>query len=64
MGKTNEIIEDICGDLNCLLNRPITMAENIYNECSEMKPINRHRDMSYTWTWYKLGTRKGYVTIR
>ena len=60
----NVYIEDICGDMNCLLNRPITMAEDISDECSEMKPVNRHRDMSYTCTWYKLGTRKGYVTIR
>lgn len=50
-------IEDICGDVNCLLNRPITMAEDISDECSEMEPVERCHE-SYNWTWYKLGTRK------
>lgn len=56
------IIEDICGDINCLLNTPITMAEDISNECDN-GPLCEW-DESYTWTWYKLATVKGYVTIR
>ena len=58
-------IEDICGDVNCLLNTPITMAEDISNECSDMGPSDgMGYDETYTWTWYKLATVKGYVTIR
>ena len=55
-------IEDICGDINCLLNMPITMAEDISNECED-GPLSEW-DESYTWTWYKLATVKGHVTIR
>lgn len=56
-------IEDICGDINCLLNSPILMAEDISNECENFEPLSPWDD-SYTWTWYKLATVKGYVTIR
>jgi hypothetical protein len=52
-------IDDICGDINCLLNTPITMAE----ESGESGRDENHWD-SYTWTFYKLATVKGYVTIR
>lgn len=55
-------IEDICGDIEDLLNSPILMAEDISNLCED-KPGDEWDD-SYTWTWYKLATVKGYVTIR
>lgn len=56
-------IEDICGDISCLLNTPITLAEDISEECTEVPTQSEYID-SYTWTWYKLATVKGYVTIR
>lgn len=37
------------------------MAEDISNLCED-KPDDGYE--SYTWTWYKLATVKGYVTIR
>lgn len=51
-------IEDIIGDLDDLLNSPITMAE-------ETCETGHDGDWeSYTWTFYKFATNKGYVTIR
>jgi len=53
-------IESVVGDLKNLLNTPIVMAEMVTN--SDLPPIDN--DDSYTWTFYKLSTIKGYVTIR
>lgn len=60
-------IEDICGDINCLLNSPILMAEDISNQYDkEPEELLYLAECggSYTWTWYKFATIKGYVTIR
>lgn len=54
-------IEDICGNLNDLIGSPITMAEEEISE--DREPLSDWED-SYTWTFYKLATVKGYVTIR
>ena len=53
-------IEDICGDINNLLNTPIVLAEEVTNT-GEVEDSSGY---SYTWTFYKLATVKGYVTIR
>lgn len=53
-------IESISGKIDYLLNTPITMAECVTKkeECGE-------DDWgTATWTFYKLATIKGYVTIR
>lgn len=56
-------VEDVCGDIYSLLNTPILMAEDISNEVpDDLSPDTLYE--SYTWTWYKLATIKGYVTIR
>lgn len=54
-------IDDIVGDLNDLLNTPITMAESVESGGDGAK--DRY-DESFTWTFYKLATVKGYVTIK
>lgn len=54
-------IEDICGDINNLIGVPIVMAEEITNRDDE-PTVNV--ESSYTWTFYKFATSKGYVTIR
>lgn len=54
-------IEDICGELEYLVGTPILMAEEVESDKSE--PLTEY-DESYTWTFYKLATIKGYVTIR
>lgn len=57
-------IEDICGDLDDLIGWPITMAnECTSNQNPEGVEIPKYQE-SFTWTFYKLATIKGYVDIR
>ena len=57
-------IDDICGELSDLLNSPILLAEEV--SCSDINPdgLSKEYQDSFTWTFYKLATIKGYVTIR
>lgn len=55
-------IEEIIGELTDLVGAPITMAEEISSE-GHAKPADYY-DYSYTWTFYKFATAKGYVTVR
>lgn len=52
-------IEDICGDLNYLVDSPLTMADE---SCSGGE--NDDFCESYTWTFYKFATAKGFVDVR
>lgn len=58
-------VEDIAGDMQDLLNNPILLAEESSNE-DNLPPGFQfsYTPESYTWTFYKLATVKGYVTIR
>lgn len=53
-------VEDVAGDLSDLVGSPILQAEEV---SSGDEPAPAHAD-SYTWTFYKLATIKGSVTIR
>lgn len=55
------VIEDIVGDLSDLVDSPILMAEASTN--SDNPKPDSYSD-SFTWTFYKFATVKGYVTIR
>ena len=54
-------IEDLTDDLGALLGTPMLMAEKV--EAFSGHKVNEYED-SYTWTFYKFATIKGYVTVR
>jgi len=59
-------IEEIIGDLNDLIGSPIIQAEEVTHEGKNPKEVKipEYQDDSFTWTFYKLATAKGFVTIR
>lgn len=54
-------IESITGNIDYLLNTPIRMAECVTKKNND---TSYEDGCSITWTFYKLATVKGYVTIR
>lgn len=54
-------IEDVCGDVEDIIGSEILMAEEINN--LDLEKLDEW-DESCTWTFYKLATINGYVTIR
>jgi len=59
-------IEDVCGNFDDLLNTPILLAEEIVHGV-RVNPEGVESpkwDESFTWTFYKLSTIRGSVTIR
>ena len=59
-------IESIVGDLQDLVGEPIIRAEEAQDLFDILKNIDKPEDSdeSFTWTFYKFATRKGYVDIR
>lgn len=58
-------VEDIVGDLDDLVGSPILMAEEVTHDGANPEGVTapEYQD-SFTWTFYKFATMKGYVTIR
>ncbi len=58
-------VEEIVGDLADLIGSPLTMAEESTNRDETPEGV-KPPDFadSYTWTFYRFATVKGYVTIR
>ena len=59
-------VDDICGDIENLIGKPLLKAEEVTSDCLEdgCPPAKYEFDYSYTWTFYHLATIRGYVTIR
>jgi hypothetical protein len=59
----NVHVEDITGYLLDLIGTPILMVEEAVSEENPAGVEIKYQD-SFTWTFYKLATIKGYVDIR
>lgn len=56
----NVHIADVVGDLQDLVGEPLMLAEEVSNADGPEPEYSE----SYTWTYYKFATRKGYVDVR
>lgn len=58
-------IEDIVGDLDDLVGRPIDIVEEVeYDRDFNPPGVEPVSGDSFTWTFYKFATIKGYVDVR
>ena len=57
-------VEDIIGSLDDLKRSPILMAESVSQNTNPEDVKQPGYQESFTWTFYKLATVRGYVTIR
>ena len=53
-------INDVVGDLQDLVGEPLLIAEEVSGEV----PADAEHYESFTYTFYKFATRKGYVDVR
>lgn len=68
----NVSVEQVDGDPDDLIDSPLLMCEEISGETLGADPnrdpdgkVERGRgDSTFTWTYYKFATVKGYVTVR
>ena len=56
-------IESIVGDLSDLVGEPLLMVEESTSNENPAGVAPRAQE-SFTWTFYKFATRKGYVDVR
>lgn len=56
-------VDDIVGDIKDLIGYPILLAEEATSN-ENPEGVNIEYQESFTWTYYKLATIKGYVDIK
>lgn len=57
-------IESIVGDLQDLIGSPLLIASEETSGTNPPDVCPGYQEESYTWTFYKFATRKGYVDVR
>jgi hypothetical protein len=60
----NVNVEDVIGDWKDLIGRKLTMAEEVSSNEDPEGYKREYPSESFTWTFYKFATVKGYVTVR
>ena len=50
-------LEDICGNLDDLLGSEVLECEKVFEKLNDSEKCTE-------WTFYKIGTRKGFVSFR
>lgn len=56
------MIDDIEGDVRDLVGQPLVVAEDVSSDDFPAPPGDYVE--SYTWTFYRLATAKGFAVIR
>jgi hypothetical protein len=56
-------VESVVGDVADLVGSPITVAEEV-TSCENPPDVKPDYQDSFTWTFYKIDTAKGGITIR
>lgn len=57
-------LEDVCGDFGDLIGTPVMSAEAVHGDTAQPDGWTGEGEDSYTWTFYKIDTAKGGVTLR
>lgn len=57
-------VEDVVGDLSDLIGSPLLEAEEVSSADNPVDWKPELQPESYTWTFYKLATVRGSVTLR
>ena len=57
-------IDDICGDLSDIIGSNILIAEEASSKDHDEDAVFAESEESFTWTYYKLDTFKGGMTIK
>jgi hypothetical protein len=57
-------LEDVCGSWEDITGEPLLIAEVVTNSKENPDGVVKDFQDSFTWTFYKLATISGYVTMR
>lgn len=58
------LVEDICGDIKDIIGQQLILSEEVISNQNPSDAKKKDYQDSFTWTFYKLGTAKGGITIR